>query len=46
MKNCKNKKVYEFCDAVHNKQYMKIYIKLFRRKCGKEYFKRIEYFFE
>ena len=54
----KNKKAFEFCDAVHNiselfcqdnwdkKQYMKIYIKPFRRKYGKEYFKKIEYFFE
>lgn len=54
----KNEKAFEFCDAVHNiselfcqdnwdkKQYMKIYIKPFRRKYGKEYFKKIEYFFE
>lgn len=54
----KNKKAFDFCDAVHNiselfcqdnwdkKQYMKIYIKPFRRKYGKEYFKSIEYFFE
>ena len=53
-----NEKAFEFCDAVHNiselfcqdnwdkKQYMKIYIKPFRRKYGKEYFKSIEYFFE
>lgn len=54
----KNEKAFEFCDAVHNiselfcqdnwnkKQYMKIYIKPFRRKYGEEYFKKIEYFFE
>lgn len=53
-----NKKAFDFCDAVHNiaelfcrdtwdrKQYMKIYIKPFQKKYGKEYFKNIEYFFK